>query len=226
MTLRSRLGRNRWGSEAGRKTRMLRPDDGSWQRSGNGRCCGRAQVVKGRQGLMRDAMAAGRAVKWFVNGGISFASWCVRGSELSRGWAGMVQNSGRWKLFGVGGQTLQPSSLCSQNPGLRRGCFLQLWPSLARSLQPPASSLSSVSTRLGGSTRLPLPHVLANLIAELATATNLAYPIHMHQEVTSRSLMKQNEPSRCGLMMARGERKRHIESWLRHCIMLLVANCP
>lgn len=85
---------------------------------------------------MRDAMAAGRAVKRFVNGGISFASWCVRGSELSRGWAGMVQNSGRWKLFGVGGQTLQPSSLCSQNPGLRRGCFLQLWPSLARSLQP------------------------------------------------------------------------------------------
>lgn len=143
MTLRSRLGRNRWGSEAGRKTRMLRPDDGSWQQSGNGRCCGRAQVVKGRQGLMRDAMAAGRAVKRFVNGKISFAFWYVRGSELSRGWAGMVQNSGRWKLFGVGGQTLQPSSLCSQNPGLRRGCFLQLWPSLAGSLQPPASVVSA-----------------------------------------------------------------------------------
>lgn len=163
MTLRSRLGRNRWGSEAGRKTRMLRPDDGSWQQSGNGRCCGRAQVVKGRQGLMRDAMAAGRAVKRFVNGGISFASWCVRGSELSRGWAGMVQNSGRWKLFGVGGQTLQPSSLCSQNPGLRRGCFS---PALAQlGPQPPASAVSAQGW-VG-------PHVC---------------PFHMSLPISSRSL--------------------------------------
>lgn len=137
MTLRSRLGRNRWGSEAGRKTRMLRPDDGSWQRSGNGRCCGRAQVVKGRQGLMRDAMAAGRAVKWFVNGGISFASWCVRGSCRADG-------QGWCKTVGDGSCLVSVVRHCSQavcaartrdSGGGAFSSFGPAWPG-ASSLQP------------------------------------------------------------------------------------------